>query len=63
MAIAVAAEQEHGEGAHDYARAQADSAAAAGDGAAAEKWNAAAMMLRDLHTINCPLTTPRRQSE
>jgi hypothetical protein len=55
MAIAAAAEQTHGEAAYDHACGQAAMAAAMGDNAAAEKWNAVATMLRNLHTINCPV--------
>jgi hypothetical protein len=66
----LAAEDEHGEAAEAYARANAAQAAVEGDEAQAALWEATAEALQTLHTINCHgarlrrergLRAPRRQ--
>ena len=54
----LAAEDEHGEAAEAYARANAERADA--DAAKAALWRATAEALRTLHTINCRGTRLRR---
>ncbi|HEV7310944.1 hypothetical protein [Sphingopyxis sp.] len=58
-AAVFAAEDEHGEGAEEYARRERVKAIAAGDMRQAEIWEAAARSLHTLHTINRTWARPR----
>lgn len=58
MAV-MAAEDEHGERAEDFARTEAARASAAGDWKAAETWQAVAAELHTLHAINRRWARPR----
>lgn len=58
-AAVIAAEDEHGEKAEDFARAEAVKAAAAGDAAGAKNWETIADELHILHTINRRWARPR----
>jgi len=55
----IAAEDEHGEKAEDFARAEAVKAAAAGDAEGANSWATVADELHILHTINRRWARPR----
>ncbi|MDO9369475.1 MAG: hypothetical protein Q7T68_12980 [Sphingopyxis sp.] len=58
----LAAEDQHGEGAEHYARAEAEKATASGDMLQAAIWDAAAHTLHVLHSINRTWAKPRAAS-
>ncbi len=63
--LAREAERDHGDAAEAYALTQSDLASASGDNESAAVWHAAAVLLRDLHSIGRPirkLAKPERGS-
>lgn len=55
----IAAEDEHGEGAEDFARREAAKAAASGDAEREQNWQTVADELHTLHAINRRWARPR----